>query len=808
MAEAMAPFIWGSGGERLTPEQIERKRKVAEALAKHGTDASPVQHWAQGAARVAQAMLGGWEERKASEAEKANSAESASLLSGLLAGAGGSPSAAPAAASVASGSAADPAAAVAKAPADLLPRFAQAEAQYGLPKNFMAQTAKIESNFNPNAKNPNSSAEGLFQFVKGTAKQYGLTNPRDPIASTDAAARLAADNKATLMRSLGREPTAGELYLAHQQGGGGASKLLSNPNARAVDIVGPDAVRLNGGNPNMTAAEFARLWTSKVAANEADMPAPGAMQAEAPIGQPGFAIPQGQSAVESIPGDDPAKLRAEAQMYAQTNPEAARQMLARADAAEASMAPPPMPPARPVDLAMAPPAAPAMTAQTFNAVQGGQPLEPVFQSEGAAQPWMGTAIPPQAPMVAQAPAQMPPPRPADLPAPGAVEAIGQMPPQAAPQPQMMPDLSNSPDGGMRQLQVQAEQARQSQPAAPQEPMNPLARVAAAFTSGGAQAAPAAAPSPAVAAVAQAVQQNPGDPLVKALTSPYADATTKKIAMAMLLKKIEGNNKAPMAVGKDQRLVDPRTGRVILDRERNASDVKRSLAPVYGTDAEGNTVLLQPGDDGSAVQTKLPPGVKISAGVDKIDAGTEWLLYDKKTGQMVGRQAKDIAGAESAKVEGKAAGEAKVDLPRVIANAEQMLGTIEGVRNHPGRNSWGAQGKTAGLPIIGEGIPGTEGRDFVRRVDQIKGKSFLEAFNSLKGGGQITETEGQKATDAIARLDRAQSQKGFDEALADLEAVVRGGMERAKAGVGGAPAQPQAAPRPTGQTKSGVKWSVE
>lgn len=736
MAEMAAPFVW-SGNERLTPEQVQRKRKVAEALAKQGMDYSPVQHWTQGAARVAQALLGGVEEKRANDAEKANSAESASLLASLLGGAGGSPAAMPSAApSSPSASTADPSAAVAAAPADLMPRFAQAEAQYGLPKNFLAQTAKIESSFDPAAANPNSSARGLFQFTKGTAKDYGLANPFDPIASTDAAARLAADNKATLMKALGREPTAGELYLAHQQGGGGASKLLSNPNARAADLVGADAVRLNSGNLNMTAGEFARRWTSKLAANEADLPAPDATQAEAPVAQSGFAVPPGE------------------------------------------------------------PAAPAMTPQNFAAISSGAPpLEPVFQSEGAAQPWMGTAISPQQPaMVAQAPAPLPPPRPADLPAPGAVEAIGQTPSQPAPQPQMMPDLSNSPDGGARLLQVQAEQARQGQPQAPQESTSPLARVTAAFSGGGTPEAPAAPQSPAVAAVTQAVAQNPGDPLVRALTSPYANDATKKIAMAMLIKKMEGDNKPPVAVGKDQRLVDPRTGRVILDRDRNASDVRRSLTPVYGTDAQGNTVLLQPSEDGTAGTMKLPEGVKVANGIEKIDAGTEYVLMDKRTGAVIGRQPKNIAGTEAAKVEGKAAGEAKTGLGQALATAEQSLQTIDAIRKHPGRDAWGAQGATAALPIIGNGLAGTKGRDFVVMVDQLKGKAFLEAFESLKGGGAITEQEGSKAQAAIARLDRAQSRDGFDAALKDLEDVIKGGMERAKTKTGqgaGASAAPQA-----------------
>ena len=38
---------------------------------------------------------------------------------------------------------------------------------------------------------------------------------------------------------------------------------MSNPTAKAVDIVGAEAVRLNGGNADMTAGEFANLWLDK-----------------------------------------------------------------------------------------------------------------------------------------------------------------------------------------------------------------------------------------------------------------------------------------------------------------------------------------------------------------------------------------------------------------------------------------------------------------------------------------------------------------------------------------------------------------
>jgi hypothetical protein len=141
--------------------------------------------------------------------------------------------------------------------------FSTLEAENGLPQGYLERTAFIESRGNPSAKNPNSSAGGLFQFIDSTAKQYGVRDKFNPVQATDGAVDLAVDNMRILTTALGRKPTAAELYLAHQQGGEGARRLLSNPNAKAVDIVGAEAVRLNGGNVDMTAGEFASLWLDK-----------------------------------------------------------------------------------------------------------------------------------------------------------------------------------------------------------------------------------------------------------------------------------------------------------------------------------------------------------------------------------------------------------------------------------------------------------------------------------------------------------------------------------------------------------------
>ena len=286
-------FVWGDGGKAITPDDAKRRREIAMAMIQQGTANRPIQHWAQGAANVAQALMGAYDMRQTDKQEaaarEASKAQDAALLSAM---GGGATAAAPAMAPQGGGQAAPvpPPQDGVRASPDMFRMIEEQNAQAGLPPGYLTRTAQIESGMNPSAKNPNSSATGLFQFIDSTRKQYGGFDPMDPAASTQAAARLASDNRAALVKALGREPNAGELYLAHQQGAGGASKLLANPNARAVDLLGANAVRLNGGDENMTAGQFASKWTGKFG----DGASPAAPQAApvTPVQQVAQANPQ------------------------------------------------------------------------------------------------------------------------------------------------------------------------------------------------------------------------------------------------------------------------------------------------------------------------------------------------------------------------------------------------------------------------------------------------------------------------------------------------------------------------------------
>ncbi|WP_283772518.1 transglycosylase SLT domain-containing protein [Bartonella bilalgolemii] len=134
--------------------------------------------------------------------------------------------------------------------------ISQAAQKYGLPESFLQRVAMIESNGNPTAQNKNSSAGGLYQFLDSTAEQYRLKNKFDPFEATDAMARLTKDNTRYLQTALGRVPSEAELYLAHQQGPAGAARLIKNPMLPASQLLGQQAVTLNGGQMKNTASDF------------------------------------------------------------------------------------------------------------------------------------------------------------------------------------------------------------------------------------------------------------------------------------------------------------------------------------------------------------------------------------------------------------------------------------------------------------------------------------------------------------------------------------------------------------------------
>lgn len=165
---------------------------------------------------------------------------------------------------------------------DLPPAYAAASEATGgrVSATYLAGVARRESNGRADAKNPNSSATGAFQFIDTTWKGMVQNNPEafgmdagqvsrllstkegtaeilalrnDPKLSAIAGALYAQQNAAYLERNLGGRATDADLYLAHFLGPAGAVAFLrqmaadSQSQIKATGDFSQDQINANKG---------------------------------------------------------------------------------------------------------------------------------------------------------------------------------------------------------------------------------------------------------------------------------------------------------------------------------------------------------------------------------------------------------------------------------------------------------------------------------------------------------------------------------------------------------------------------------
>ena len=159
----------------------------------------------------------------------------------------------------------------------------RAAASTGANFDYLLATAKVESNLDPDLAMPTSTATGLFQFLdqtwlgvmKTAGRAFGFERYADAITQTSSGRYVVEDgglreemmklrkdpaanavmggvitqqNAAVLAKRIGRQPTEGELYVAHFFGPYAAARVIelagSEPNVEAAAMF-PDAARAN-----------------------------------------------------------------------------------------------------------------------------------------------------------------------------------------------------------------------------------------------------------------------------------------------------------------------------------------------------------------------------------------------------------------------------------------------------------------------------------------------------------------------------------------------------------------------------------
>jgi hypothetical protein len=165
-------------------------------------------------------------------------------------------------------------------------------------------------------------------------------------------------------------------------------------------------------------------------------------------------------------------------------------------------------------------------------------------------------------------------------------------------------------------------------------------------------------------------------------------------------------------------------------------------------------------------------------------------------------------AETAKSDVAALAEAPTAIEqgnRAMALLNRMVGDPK-ARGTAAQPHPGFQGVVGATLLPGARlVQGTPEADFDAMLEQVLGGAFLEAYERLKGTGQITEIEGKKATQAITRMQRSVSESEFMQAATEFRSALQTALDRTNTRLStartrtqppapaGAGAQPPAAP---------------
>lgn len=238
---------------------------------------------------------------------------------------------------------------------------------------------------------------------------------------------------------------------------------------------------------------------------------------------------------------------------------------------------------------------------------------------------------------------------------------------------------------------------------------------------------------------------PKDVAARMIADPWAAEQGQKLALQELdpmtglqRQKVQADvDMLPMRKALLQSQIDQNRAQIAQGRSG-----KTGLQPIYGVDAQGNPVVMQASPTGELIRSRLPDGVT------PLDP-------------YATAEARARGGAI-----GKGAGEAKVNWPTAQAASNRLIRMIDGVLNDDYLPSMIG-------PIDSLRPNFSKAANRVQaRMNQINGATFIQAFESLKGGGQITETEGEKATDSLNRLrNTKQGTEAYIDALNEFRSDV-------------------------------------
>ena len=166
--------------------------------------------------------------------------------------------------------------------------------------------------------------------------------------------------------------------------------------------------------------------------------------------------------------------------------------------------------------------------------------------------------------------------------------------------------------------------------------------------------------------------------------------------------------------------------------------------------------------------------KPTRGIIGYDKDGNGILINPETGEEISKLGVTRPGKTTM------AGQKIIDQSNdLLSRIEQMVGSEDGtVRPHAGfSGSVGAKGLAQLGGLLSEPIAGTPEADFMSLYEQVQGSAFLDAVQTMKGSGALSDTEGKAATRAVMAMRTSQSETGFIKAANEYRRTIKRGIER-------------------------------
>lgn len=238
---------------------------------------------------------------------------------------------------------------------------------------------------------------------------------------------------------------------------------------------------------------------------------------------------------------------------------------------------------------------------------------------------------------------------------------------------------------------------------------------------------------------------------------------RRQGMIQALPELQRNLAMAQMMGQDTRPFESAIRSVYADLGIEQLPAGGVAAPAMGGGVAAVTPASAEGDmmDAETLQRRLAE-LRAQADREAFAMG--------RTSEVTAGNIRDLEAQIAAIPEMQAAAE---ESARTAQQYDTQVSILEDIINDP--NLEGVTGRIEGSTPR-ESLRGTvifsEGeRELLSKIEQIEGGAFLQAFENLKGGGQITENEGRAATRAITRLGaRDVSTEAYRRAAEELRRV--------------------------------------